>query len=381
MQSMKAPLLYLNHSRGWGGLEMFSLNLFKWLSNRDWPIYFSCEKASRLHQALQQTPYADRVFARKTIKYFDPISLPIITTLLKKKTIHLIHTFKSSDIFFSAAAASLAGASKPLLVHHLQMLPKHPRKDPLHRLAYGHLNKLLAITSQIAERAKTLWPINPAIVSTLYYGIDPTLYGKQLHDPAQQKARFGIPSSSRTLGIVGQVCEIKGQLLVLRAFKELSKEFPDLFLVIAGAPAPGSESYQKELEAYAAAHAIQDRVKFCGFVPEIPELMACLDFFVLGSKAEPFGLVVLEAMASGALVVASAAGGVPEIITHAEDGLLYEAQNLNDLINTLKNALTLSAPKRQKIIENAYQTVCSRFSLSVFLERLETIYREMLQHK
>lgn len=320
---------------------MFSARLFDLMSQRGARIFFAVEKNSPLHKRLQTGKFRKRIIPLNAFRYLDLPSFIRIRVLVQSKRIRTVHTFKSSDVFFSVLATIGFRAWKISRIHHLQLLPKHSRHDLIHTLIYSRLDKLVTITEQIAEQALRFWPVKPNIVRTIYHGIDHRLYSPSNQNRKQARANLRLPAKGRLIGIVGQICEIKGQKLVLQAFRKIRAHFPDVSLIITGSPAPKSSRYLTDLHLFIEKHNLAGSVHFTGFCSDIPLLMSTLDLMVLGSIEEPFGLVVIEAMAAGCPVIASNAGGVPEIIDDQIDGLLYQAGDSKDLEEKIVTALML----------------------------------------
>jgi len=375
-------LLFLNTCDAWGGLEMFSGELFDLLRRADVDVRFVLREGTRLESFLEERGHGERLVRTNPAgRYFDRATYSAVRGLVRDDGVDLIHTFKSSDIAFATLPTRFLGKRKPKVLHHLQMLPGHSRKDPLHRVIYGGLSAVATITRQIEDRVRELWPVPASAVRTIYYGLD---FGHLEQDEAAIRAareRWGIPEGRRVLGIVGQVCEIKGQRFVLEAFHALRAEHPDLFLVIAGAPVETELDYQRGIDAYIAEHDLADHVRMTGFCDQIPAVMPNFDLFVLGSRQEPFGRVVIEAMVAGCTTVASRAGGVPEIVTDGEDGLLYEPRDAGDLERALRQALAMSDAERSTMRDRARETVLERFSMDRFQAEMIQIYEDVLSGK
>ncbi|HVL88851.1 MAG TPA: glycosyltransferase, partial [Actinomycetota bacterium] len=117
----------------------------------------------------------------------------------------------------------------------------------------------------------------------------------------------------------------KGQHVFLRAAARLTAAHPDARFVVAGDALGGfSAGYPAGLRALADELGIAGRVIFTGACDDVPAVLAALDVFVHASVAEPFGIVIVEALAAGVPVVATRGGGVAEIVTDGEDGFLVE---------------------------------------------------------
>jgi glycosyltransferase involved in cell wall biosynthesis len=130
-------------------------------------------------------------------------------------------------------------------------------------------------------------------------------------------------SGPPVVGIVGRLAPWKGQHIFLEAVAHVSRKHPNVQARIIGSALFGEGQYQHSLRRQVDELGIAERVEFIGFSDDVAQELARLTVVVHASTVpEPFGQVVVEAMACGVPVVASAAGGPAEIITHAIDGLL-----------------------------------------------------------
>jgi len=170
------------------------------------------------------------------------------------------------------------------------------------------------------------------------------------------------------------VTEGKGQHILLQAFKNLAQRYNNFFLVIVGKTPQGEEEYYENLKKYIFENNLSDKIKLLGYCDNIPELMNCIDYFVLASKNETFGLVLIEAMAAGCIVLGSNAGGVPEIIEDNKNGFLFTPFDIRDLSDTLEKVLKLDDEQYAKIRKNAISTLSTKFSVSRFVEQMNNIY-------
>jgi glycosyltransferase involved in cell wall biosynthesis len=132
------------------------------------------------------------------------------------------------------------------------------------------------------------------------------------------RADAGIPDDVPLLGGAGRIDTWKGFDVLLDAFDRAKHQRSDLHLVVAGAPVTGKEQLAMDLATRAAQ--LTD-IHWLGPRTDTPDLFADLDLFVLPStEPEPYGIVVVEALASGAPVVVTDAGGAPEIVARAAPG-------------------------------------------------------------
>lgn len=142
--------------------------------------------------------------------------------------------------------------------------------------------------------------------------------------PTQEEARqqLDLPLDIPLIGIVGRLQRWKGIHTLIEAMPDILRRFPDARCAIVGGKHDLEPDYLDSIEAKISELNLEDRTILAGFQQNVPVWMQAMDVIVHASDNEPFGLVVVEAMALGKPVVAGAAGGPTEIITPAVDGLL-----------------------------------------------------------
>lgn len=179
------------------------------------------------------------------------------------------------------------------------------------------------------------------------------------------------------VGLVGRISPWKGQDVFLAAAARLAREFPDVEFVVAGAPLFGEEAFELELHRQARAAPLAGRVTFLGFQEDVWEVYRDLDIVVHASTLpEPYGNVVVEAMASRRPVVAAAAGGVLELVEDGRTGLLVPPGDVTALAAAL--AVLLRDPERRAALARAgREDVERRFSPERDAEAVAQVYREL----
>jgi glycosyltransferase involved in cell wall biosynthesis len=153
--------------------------------------------------------------------------------------------------------------------------------------------------------------------------------------------------------MVGRIAQWKGQLVALRGFARAELP-PGSTLVFFGSPMFGEHDYLDEIRMEIERLGLGDAVSLRGFVEDIGPALRRIDVLVHASLSpEPFGQVIVEGLAAGVPVVASAGGGPSEILTHGHDGLLYEAGNEAELAEMLR-LLSRDRALRARLRENGY---------------------------
>ena len=179
-------------------------------------------------------------------------------------------------------------------------------------------------------------------VSVIYPGIDLERFSEA--NPAQERTARSL---GLRIGCFGRLSPWKGQHILLQALADISGG--EAWIV--GAPLFGEESYEQELRALTTQLGLDNRVRFFGHRNDVPELLAACDIVAHTSTApEPFGKAIIEGMASGRPVIATAAGGAVEIIRDGIDGLLVPPGNVEALTATLRR-LVADPQLRRKLAE------------------------------
>ena len=189
------------------------------------------------------------------------------------------------------------------------------------------------------------------------------------------RAELQIAADAPVVGTVGRLNEIKRQDRLLHAVARLAHQFPGVRLLLVG---DGPE--RGRLERLAADLGVRERVCFAGYRPDPQRYLPAMDVFALTSRSEGFPVALLEAWAASLPVVSSAVGGVPGVVTHGADGLLFPAGDVAALTAAL--AALLADPRRCRRLGEAGQAVArSRYSLETMFDTYERGYRQAIRSR
>ncbi len=151
------------------------------------------------------------------------------------------------------------------------------------------------------------------------------------HPTQRLKNELSTDKNLPVIGIVGQLKKIKGQHLFLEMVKGLSLKGVVAQYIIVGDDSVQRGKYETSLKRRAMELGVENKIKFLGYRKDIPEIMSLCDLLVVPSLHEPFGRVVIEAMACGTPVVASAVGGIVEIFEDGYGGLFFPPGDVDAL--------------------------------------------------
>ena len=196
--------------------------------------------------------------------------------------------------------------------------PEYPSR--IARILARMVDQFLPVSGYVRSSLTALG-IPPRRIITIPEGLDVAAFIARAQEKISLPGRCDQPSTP-VIGMVGCLVPWKGHDIFLNACAQVLKKTPAL-IYIAGDTPDNTPAYRQKLQKQARALGIFPNVHFLGHCENVASVMACCDVLVHGATApEPFGRVILEAMALGKPVVATAAGGPAEVITPGKDGLL-----------------------------------------------------------
>lgn len=187
---------------------------------------------------------------------------------------------------------------------------------------------------------------------------------------------LGIDPSHLVIGTVAQISRRKGIDLLLEVARRLLAARDDVRFVIVGHTGVEEESFAGQMRKLAQAPPLAGRVSFLGSRDDIPDLMASMDVFFLPTRAEPFGMVIIEAMAAGLPVVATRTGGIPEIITRPDLGFAVAPEDVDGYVYALQSLLD-SPLLRRDMGAGGRRSLVGRFDDVAYGRALDTLYGEL----
>jgi glycosyltransferase involved in cell wall biosynthesis len=243
--------------------------------------------------------------------------------LLRSGEVDLIHAHNGRTALQAALAVTLSGRGRCMMTQHF-LEPSHATRGGLkgwlshvaHNWVGGRMAGYIAISDAVRERMLARGDCAASQVRTVLNGIvDPA--GQPLRPSEAVRAEFGIEVDAPLIVSAARLEKEKDVATLLRAMQSVVRQVPGAVCLIAGGGTQAGE-LACEADRLGVTHA----VRFAGFRADVLSLMNAADVFALPSPAEPFGLVLLEAMALSRPVVATAAGGPLEIVVDGVTGRL-----------------------------------------------------------
>lgn len=228
--------------------------------------------------------------------------------------------------------------------------------------------QVVVTTRTYAATSRAVWRYNPTVIPN---AVDHRRFRPDV-DGSAVRAKLKIPPERPVVLLVGRIVPHKG----IEHFIEAARTVPEAQFLAAG-----EGSLLGSMKQLAASMGVADRVRFLGRVSEarLPELYAACDIFVLPSvsRLEAFGIVALEAMASGKPVIVADIPGVREMIVDGQDGLLADPVNSLDLAAKIRRLLE-DPEGRRAMGRHGREKVVQSFSIERVTDQFEALYRSVI---
>jgi glycosyltransferase involved in cell wall biosynthesis len=243
------------------------------------------------------------------------------------------------------------------------------RRGPWTDLLYNRsVAAVVAISEEVRRRLLDAG-VRSERVAVIRSGVEPPAGLPGAAGRAAARARLGV-DGELVIGIVAALERRKGHDVLLRALATLDGAPRWRCLVCGGG------SQHEALQRLAADLGIAARVRFMGEQPQVADVLAALDVFVMPSRHEGLGVAVLEAMAMSLPVIASAVGGIPEAVKPRETGLLVPPDDPAALAAAL-NELLLDVEKAKRMGVAGRERVLAEFSMEEMASRYERLYDDV----
>jgi len=300
-----------------------------------------------------------------------------LAKFIRRSDIDLVHTNSLKADIIAGIAGRLAGCP---VVWHIRDRIDRDYLPPAVVAGFRFLSAIIpqfVIANSLATLATLQLPSSRPS-TRIFSGIEMPKGTAVVRDGAHQtKDAAASHQKSPVIGLIGRICEWKGQHVFLDAAARVHPRFPGARFRIIGAPLFGEQKYERQIHAQCSSLGLEDVVEFAGFRSDITNVIAGLDIVVHASvTGEPFGQVIVEGMAASKPVVATNGGGVPEIVVHNETGLLVEMGDAAGMADAICALLTDPATAKQMGVRGL-ERVQKHFTIERAARAVESVYRSM----
>ena len=308
----------------------------------------------------------------------DLLTLWKVYRLIREFKPHIVNTHTAKAGFVGRVAARLAGV--PVVVHTLHGHVFHGYFSPLKTRIFIFLEQIstrmadtiITLTEGLRDELADTYRIAPREKFTVMpLGLDLDTFAHAPRKTGEFQRAWNIPLDAPIVTIVGRLVPVKNHALFLNAAAKVLAQMPDVRFAIVG-----DGELREELEAQTDALGIRSAVIFTGWQRDVAPIYADSDLLVISSVNEGTPLTVIEALAAGCPVVATAVGGLPDLLDNGEFGVLVPSGDADVLANAIVQTLQHppdAEPLTTKIIE--------RYGIARLAHDLDALYRELLTKK
>ena len=297
-------------------------------------------------------------------------SFPEVVVTLRRLVGELEPDLVHAHLPWMGVAARLASPAPVVYTEHNMADSYRAATQIVNRLTYRRNRAVIAVSDQVAESLAGYRGPPPLVIPN---GVDLVVTGEE---SASVRSELGIGDDRPLVVHVGNIRPHKGHATLLAAAALLHERLPDAVIVSIG-----GEKYPGDLERVRHAadeSGLAETLRFLGRRPDAARFMAAADVVVNPSDVEGLPVVLLEAMAVGTPVVATAVGGVPSVIEQGQTGLLVDPGDPEMLAVAVDRLLT-DAELARTISASAREVATSRYSLEAMVRAQEDVYDEVLR--
>ncbi|MFZ6016081.1 MAG: glycosyltransferase family 4 protein [Nitrospirota bacterium] len=357
-----------------GGVQQMVFNLFKGL-NKDIfePVALAIENTGAIGAEIERSGFrVINLGLHRNNFSFIKIIRRLQKVFITEKP-HIVHGSSYYPSVYSRIAAKLAGV--PVLISHEHSVfkTKRPKRQVISRVVSRFTDIHIAVSEGVKKQVITWYKIPEWKVNVVYNGVDTDVFRRTL-SIEQAKERLDISPERFVVGYVGRLDPEKGHKYLFNAIKSLRGRYP-LNCIVAG-----TGRGETQIKQHANDTGVSNITSFLGLRRDIPDLLSAIDVFVLPSFQEGFPNVLLEAMAVGCSVIATAIPGNNEVITDGEHGCLVPPGDSNALASAIEKII-LNKQLREQMGNSARKRAEEHFSLKKHIEQMENLYKRLLREK
>lgn len=371
MEKKKVRVAYVDHADVMGGAEHSLYYLLKKTDKGSVAPFLFIPPNSELEAKAKDI--SSLVIVNLQQKSFRKVLSVIagifkLARLLRQEKIDIVHTNSYRSAVYGLLAAKLAGKKG---VWHVRDIHK---EFVFTRFLPMLADKIIAISQGVAAQFPQF--IQKRKVQVIYNGVD--LEEFAAGGAGNLKEELGLRDSDILIGMVGRIDPWKGYHHLLRALPEVLSYYSRVQVIIVGEEMLTDKvGYLDELKELTRTLRLEEHVHFLGRRSDIPNIMGSFDLFVSYSDKEPFGRVIIEAMAMGTPVMVADSGGPPEIIDRGKYGYLVEYGNPALLAGAIIQAIQ-NKDQLKTLGASGKKRVEALFDAKQVSDRVQHVYESLL---
>lgn len=359
-------ILHISSAKTYGGGERHVVDLTRALRERGHEVFVALRPTNEWQDRFDFL--GPESFLHVSIRNsFGMFSAKRIGRFIDENRIDIIHAHVARDYLAASVAARTAKNVKFVLTRHVVF----PMK-PFHRFALRNVDAAIAVSPVVRTQLVKIFPAGK--VHVINNGINPS----ECHDREARGREFrafhGISAGVPLVVTLGELKLLKGQRDFVLAANEIVKRIPDCRFVVAGRDNSVDKHFRRELKRLVRVLGLEEKFLWLDWLDDIAPFLSAADVFVSPSHSESFGLAILDAMAAGTPVVATASDGARELM--GDEKLLVPISDPLALAARVCELLE-STESCRELGHNLQVKARERFSLSRMVNATEELYRSL----
>lgn len=299
-----------------------------------------------------------------------------LAKLIRSEKPDILHCHRHKTTVYGVMASLMAKNPLKIISHvHGMNRSRSAGRKITNLLMSRFISQFLSVSEAVKKDIiKNNLSLDSSRITTVRNGINlEKIDNTATVDPISAKKLLDLSPDAFVYGTVGRLVKTKGHSYLIDAFADIAGKIPNSRLVLVGDGPLKSELSKKADDLGLAA-----KVLLCGFRKDALQLLKGFDVFVFPSLAEGLPLALLEAMASGLPVIASKAGGIPEVLDDGRCGILVPPGNSQTLAEAMQTMYSLSPGQRNKMGNDAQKRVEDAFTEELMCKGLGSIYETIM---
>ena len=356
-----------------GGTELQVLELIARVDANRFRLHVCCFDGEK--PAIEiPAPHVFQVFPLEKANSWAAIRQAFrLRRYIRRNGIDIIQTYFFKASVIGAAAAWRAGCRAVVTCRRDLWDTLGARHVRAMRWVNGWTTRILANSEAVKTKVAELERVRPGKIDVLHNGVDMERFVRPAAGCRETRARVGIPEGAAVVGIVANLRPVKDLPLFLKAAREVAGQIPEaVFLIV------GKGTLKPQLETLADELGIREKVYFAEGAGNVPEYLQIMRIGCLTSVAEGFSNSILEYMAAGLPVVATAVGGAAEAVAHGVTGYLAQTRNAAELAGYIAGLLR-DEEKREAMGRRGYERCREAFEIGGAVRRQEEYWARLIQ--
>lgn len=318
----KPKVLHISTAKTWRGGEQQIAYLMEELRRKDIEQYAFCTANGAFLEFCQKNNFVPQAFKKGFSA--NPFVAKKLSKTVDKWGINIIHCHDSHAHTFAYMAARFFGVTIPIVVSRRVDFPIKNTKRSHRKYKHSSIKRILCVSDQIKAIVKKDIP-DKGHIHTVYSGVDLDKFKDQSDDLLRKE--YNISAQTPVIVNVGALADHKDHITFLETIHLIQKQVPGLKAFIIGK----DQGEQRAILDRIKDLKLEDHVHLTGFRTDIPKILPHANLFLFTSKTEGLGTSILDAFASKIPVVATPAGGIPELVINEQTGLLGKIKDPESL--------------------------------------------------